>query len=163
MTLEIEMQGNWYTPQNGSVFLIEEVSKRQDFQVLGRKKKKNRKLRRGKNYLIVEENRWTREIQKQMIDLFSKNFNQLTEDEIEIFRLLSNDHQFFFGPHLHLQFQVKSLSIYLPLIFSHQDEGLYHFRLTYLWNDQFCLISIDLLVRSSYFLCSPIGSFCLRF
>ena len=51
MTLEIEMQGNWYTPQNGSVFLIEEVSKRQDFQVLGRKKKKNRKLRRGKKLL----------------------------------------------------------------------------------------------------------------
>lgn len=102
------MQGNWYTPQNGSVFLIEEVSQRRDFRVLGRKEEWNEFW---KNRWIIADNRWTKEIQKQTIDLFTKNFDRLADDEIRIFHLLSSDHQFFLGSNLHLEFQVNPLKI----------------------------------------------------
>ena len=112
MTLEIDMQDNWYTPKNGSIFLIEEVSKRKDFRIYGKRKSSNSF---EKNPLIFEENAWTKDIHQQTIDLFARNFNQLTEDERRIFRLLSTDNHFFLGPYLHLQFHVI-LSKSTPLL-----------------------------------------------
>ncbi|CAF4738437.1 unnamed protein product, partial [Rotaria socialis] len=70
-----------------------------------------------------------------MIDLFAKDFDHLTDSEIRIFELLNkslpNGKFIFLGPSLKLEFM---------------DEGLYHLRLTYLWGDQFCLTSVDLLL-----------------
>ncbi|CAF4701567.1 unnamed protein product, partial [Rotaria sp. Silwood1] len=80
-------------------------------------------------------NSWTNEIKEKTINLFLKDYNQLTDNEIHIFELLNksllNGKFIFIGSNLKLELM---------------DEGLYHFRLTYLWGDQFCLTSIDLLI-----------------
>ncbi|CAF1240120.1 unnamed protein product [Rotaria sordida] len=105
----------FYLPNNKSIFLIEELSNRNDYQLI--------------------ENLWTNEMKEKIVDLFLKDFNQLTDNEIHIFELLnkslSNGKFIFLGPNLKLELM---------------DEGLYHFRLTYLWGDQFCLTSVDLLI-----------------
>ncbi|CAF4316835.1 unnamed protein product [Rotaria sp. Silwood2] len=104
-----------YLPNNKSIFLIEELSNRNDYKLI--------------------ENLWTNEMKEKIVDLFLKDFNHLTVNEIHIFELLnkslSNGNYIFLGPNLKIELM---------------DEGLYHFRLTYLWGDQFCLTSIDLLI-----------------
>ncbi|CAF4363238.1 unnamed protein product [Rotaria magnacalcarata] len=104
-----------YLANNNSIFLVEEVSNRKDYKLI--------------------ENSWTMAMKEKMIDLFVKDFNHLTDNEIRIFELLNKSLQsgkfIFLGPSLKLEFM---------------DEGLYHLRLTYLWGDQFCLTSVDLLI-----------------
>ncbi|CAM4939242.1 unnamed protein product [Rotaria socialis] len=86
------------------------------------------------DYKLIE-NSWTMKMKEKMIDLFAKDFDHLTDSEIRIFELLNkslpNGKFIFLGPSLKLEFM---------------DEGLYHLRLTYLWGDQFCLTSVDLLL-----------------
>ncbi|CAF1161654.1 unnamed protein product [Adineta steineri] len=104
-----------YIPNDKSIFLIEEVSKRNDYELI--------------------DNSWTNEMKENIVELFLKNLIHLTDNEIHVFRLLNSSLSYgnflFLGPNLKIKFM---------------DEGLYHFRITYLWGDQFCLTSIDLLI-----------------
>ncbi|CAF0956607.1 unnamed protein product [Adineta steineri] len=104
-----------YLPNDKSIFLIEEVSKRNDYELI--------------------DNSWTNEMKENIRELFLKNLIHLTDDEIHVFQLLNGSLSYgnflFLGPNLKIKFM---------------DEGLYHFRVTYLWGDQFCLTSIDVLI-----------------
>ncbi|CAF1064916.1 unnamed protein product [Adineta steineri] len=104
-----------YLPNDKSIFLIEEVSKRNDYELI--------------------DNSWTNEMKENILELFLKNLIHLTDNEIHVFQLLNSSLSYgnflLLGPNLKIKFM---------------DEGLYHFRITYLWGDQFCLTSIDLLI-----------------
>ncbi|CAF1029230.1 unnamed protein product [Adineta steineri] len=104
-----------YLPNDKSIFLIEELSKRNDYELIN--------------------NSWTNEMKENILELFLKNLIHLTDNEIHVFQLLNSSLSYgnflFLGPNLKIKFM---------------DEGLYHFRITYLWGDQFCLTSIDLLI-----------------
>lgn len=138
-----------YLANDQSIFLIEEVSNRTDYQLLGKKRISN-----FRSYTFTSDNRWTNEKKDEIIQLFQKQFSQLTDNEIRIFQVLNTSLSFgsfiFLGPNLRIQLMVnyhrrsKNLTSY----FAYKDEGLYHFRMTYLWGDQFCLTSTDLLVCS---------------
>ncbi|CAF1020143.1 unnamed protein product [Adineta ricciae] len=102
-------------PTDKSIFLIEEVSNRVDFQII--------------------DNLWTSAIKEEYLNLFQKNIEELIDIEMRIFHILNSS-----LPHDKLIFLGGNLKLHLL------DEGLFHFRITYLWGDQYCLTSSDLII-----------------